>query len=277
MMAFFTSLALGQSTVHFWLAPRTSPGTNPNVQSFVIAVNTATAAEINQRWAQLQDVGISGHIAAGSANYNIDYYSPNHHVWNWHYTDIDQLFDLNTTSFPQCVCADLYDSPSDIDADPAAWIQANGNRYTPAAYRVVARIDPASPDNVANVSNRGRTGGGENALISGFIIHGGQPRTVIVRALGPTLSGYGVQQVVANPKLAVYSGSHRIAQNDDWATDPRAASLTADYPAFEPSDSREAALLLTLLPGAYTLQGESATGVDGVLLLEVYDVDGGGF
>jgi hypothetical protein len=171
------------------------------------------------------------------------------------------------------LCPYLVDNPSDIAADPARWIRENNGLYTPINYEIQKRIDPTRSDALANVSNRGITGAAEKTLITGLIITGGEPRNVVVRALGPSLSAIGVRQAAANPKIEVYMGSERIAVNADWATDERANSLRASYPSLAPTNRKEAALLLTLPPGAYTLHGINEDGSEAVILIEAYDVD----
>lgn len=264
--------AQSTQTYYYWVAsgPPLSP---PGGQSFVIAVDSATAAQIEGIFANGGYPGLSGLIATGVVDYNKDYYAADHHVWNWHFASVDKIFDFNNTAFAGCQCPDLIDSPSDIAADPNAWIQKNGNRYTPKNYVIRHQIDPSKKDSVANVSNRGLTGAGERTLISGFIVTGGEPRNVVVRALGPSLSSSGIQQFVTNPRLVVYQGSQAIAANRDWKKDFRADELSQKYPTLAPGNDNEAAMLLTLLPGAYTLQGISEDGTEGVMILEAYDVD----
>jgi hypothetical protein len=143
-------------------------------------------------------------------------------------------------------------------------------------YFIGAQIDPSKTDAMANVSNRGVAGAGERKLITGLIVTGGTPRNIVVRALGPSLTGAGVQQAAANPKIEVYHGSNRIASNADWKSDPRANSFAQNYPSLIPSNDKEAALWLTLLPGTYTLQGSNEDGTEGIILLEAYDVDSTG-
>ena len=126
---------------------------------------------------------------------------------------------------------------------------------------------------MANVSNRGLTGAGERTLITGLIIKGGEPRNVIVRALGPSLSANGIQQAAGNPKLVVHREGTPLMENADWKEDSRAEELVEKYPTLAPSNEKEAALLLTLLPGSYTLQGINEDGTEGIVLLEAYDVD----
>ena len=72
-----------------------------------------------------------------------------------------------------------------------------------------------------NLSTRGLVGTGDNVLIGGFIVTGTDPKTVVLRALGPSLSGFGLSGVLADPVLSVYNSSHTlIATNDDWQSDP---------------------------------------------------------
>lgn len=265
-------LAHAQDTFYYWVAP--SPLTHrlvPN-ESFVIQVDASTADEIDAIRA-VGVPGISGHIAVGAVDYNKDYFAPGHSVWNWHFASVDAVFDLVNAIFPQCECPYLVANPSDIAADPAGWIAANGPGYGPIAYAVRAKIDPSVPDAVANVSNRAFTGIDEKTAITGFIITGGEPRNVIVRGLGPSLAAQDVAQFVVNPQIEVFQGSSLVATNTDWKTDGRADVISVSYSVLVPSDDREAALLLTLLPGAYTVLTKAEDGSEGVVLTEVYDVD----
>ena len=101
---------------------------------------------------------------------------------------------------------------------------------------------------------------------------------MLVRAVGPTLAQFGLADALAQPQLVVFQNGQVIATNSAWApAADTAASLNAAFDrsgAFRLLDpsSRDAALLLTLAPGAYTLQVKSATGGSGAALLEVYDV-----
>ncbi len=170
-------------------------------ESFAIEVNATQAAEIEAIFKTAGPPGFSGTIAAGSIDYNRNYYAPGQPVWNWHVVSVNQIFDFAKTLFPACECPDLIAKPSEIAANPDEWIKQNGTRYTPIRYSIHRRIDPASRDAVANVSNRGITGQGERKLITGLIITGGTPRNIVVRALGPSLVSAGVRQPAGNPKL----------------------------------------------------------------------------
>jgi hypothetical protein len=258
---------------YFWVTP--PPGLQQDAgESFVIEVDSAAKAEIDAIRANGGSPGFTGRVAAGSVDYNKDYYAPGQPVWNWHVAFVDNIFDRNTTVFPQVVDPNYDADPSDIAVNPEQWILDNGPEYTPRDYFINRQVDPSKKDTMANVSNRGFTGTGEKTLIAGFIITGGEPRNVVVRALGPSLSAFGVQQVVENPKIEVYSPSgERIEANADWKSDHRADQLSASYPSLAPLNEKEAAMLLTLLPGTYTLQGTDENVTEGVMILEVYDVD----
>jgi hypothetical protein len=259
---------------YYWVTPH--PSHQQNTESFVIEVNAASKARIDEIRAQRGAPGFAGRIAAGAVNYNKDYYAPGQPVWNWHVASIDKIFDHNGFFFLLCPPAcdpKHYAMPSDIAADPEQWIQTNGDEYTPALFWILREFDPSERAAVANVSNRGMTGAGEKTLITGLIITGGEPRNVVVRALGPSLGTRGVQQFAANPRLEVYRGSSRIATNSEWATHPRAGRLAEAFPGLVPEDGKEAAIWLTLTPGAYTLHGLNEDGTEGVVLLEAFDVD----
>jgi hypothetical protein len=238
----------------------------------VIEVDGTQAAQIEAIFSKGGRPGVGGRIAAGTVEYNKDYHSPDHRVWNWHYVE-EGIFDFNETGFPACECPFLVANPSDIAANPEQWIEENKG-YTPIRYQIIRRIDPSQRTTMANVSNRGLTGSGERTLITGLIIKGGEPRNVVVRALGPSLSTSGVEQVAGNPTLVVHREGKLMTENADWKNDSRADELAQKYPTLIPSNDKEAAQLLTLLPGAYTLQGINEGGSEGIVLLEAYDVDG---
>ena len=119
-----------------------------------------------------------------------------------------------------------------------------------------------------NISTRGRVLIGAEVMIGGFIIHGNAPRTVVVRARGPSLSAQGVPGVLPNPVLQLYRGQDQIAVNDNWQT--AANHLTLAASGFAPADPLEAAILVTLAPGAYTAIVTGVSGGTGVGIVEVF-------
>lgn len=129
---------------------------------------------------------------------------------------------------------------------------------------------------LVNLSTLGFTGSAENALVAGISVHGTAPKRVLVRAVGPTLVGYGVDGAIANPKLEVYllGTSTPIASNDDWAGTSELKEAFAAAGAFNlPDASRDSAIVLSLLPGGYTIVVTGVNGTTGKALVEIYDIE----
>jgi hypothetical protein len=130
---------------------------------------------------------------------------------------------------------------------------------------------------LVNVSARMNVTTGEGTLIAGLVIVGSAPNTVLIRGVGPTLAVFGVTGVLADPTIAVFSGTTRIASNDNWETGtntvPQMIAANAQVGAFAlQAGSKDAALLVTLPPGNYTVQVTGVANTTGVALVEVYDV-----
>ncbi|MEO6244512.1 MAG: alkaline phosphatase D family protein [Opitutaceae bacterium] len=134
-------------------------------------------------------------------------------------------------------------------------------------------------NSIVNISTLARAGSGADALTSGFVISGSQDRSVLIRAIGPTLSAFGVSDVLAFPVLSVFQSDRLVATNLAWGgTDDAAAD--AMIGAFDRAgafrlldkSSSDAAVVLSLPPGSYTVQVKSGNAVPGTTLLEVYDL-----
>jgi len=131
-----------------------------------------------------------------------------------------------------------------------------------------------SPAELKNLSVRAPVGTGSGVLIAGFVISGNEPKTVLIRGIGPALAGFGVSGALAAPVLSLYnSSSVLMATNSDWGGEPVLAEAMAESGAFALSPgSNDTALLVTLPPGAYTAQVSGANSTTGVGLIEVYEV-----
>jgi hypothetical protein len=125
---------------------------------------------------------------------------------------------------------------------------------------------------LSNLSARGLVGTGDQTLIAGFVIGGSVPKKVLLRAVGPGLSNYGVTGVLADPQLTVFdSAQHVFAQNDNW--DVSLISTFASAGAFALiANSKDAALVLTLAPGVYTAQVSGVGDTTGEALVEIYEL-----
>ena len=133
---------------------------------------------------------------------------------------------------------------------------------------------------LGNISTRAFVQTGDNVMIGGVIVQGTQPRRVIVRAIGPELTRYGVPNPLADPTLELHDSTGAlIASNDNWQHTIIGGIITSDQvPAIRasghaPGDPSESAIIANLPPGNYTaiVRGVSAT--TGVGLVEVYDLD----
>jgi hypothetical protein len=134
-------------------------------------------------------------------------------------------------------------------------------------------VDNGALPRLANLSARVDVLTGDNVMIAGFIIDGSSPKTVAVVATGPSLAAFGIANPLANPTLQLVRQSDHavIASNDDWQTDPNAWQFT--FSPFAPKDPREAAIVRTLEPGAYTAIVSGLNGATGVSVAGVYEMD----
>jgi len=137
---------------------------------------------------------------------------------------------------------------------------------------------------LGNISTRGLVQTGDNVMIGGFIVQGIQPKRVIVRAIGPELSQYGVPNSLPDPTLELHGANGAlIASNDNWMTTIIGGIITQDQVAAirasgrAPSDARESAMIVDLPPGNYTAIVRGKNIIIGVALVEVYDLDNGAF
>jgi uncharacterized delta-60 repeat protein len=129
-------------------------------------------------------------------------------------------------------------------------------------------------DNAAsfqNLSARAHVFTGQRILIAGFIIEGSENKTILLRGIGPSLASFGVPAPLADPTLYLLDHTGAlIAANDNWKATQQAQIQAT---GLAPSNNFEAAILVTLSPGAYTalVQGKAMT--TGIALAQVYDVD----
>jgi len=130
-------------------------------------------------------------------------------------------------------------------------------------------------EKLMNLSSRCQTGVGGQVLIAGFVISGTDPKPVLIRAVGPTLAGFGLVGVLPAARLELSNGE----SGGDWGASPNADAVAAAMTrvgAFPlRRDSRDAAMLVVLRPGAYTATVTGVGGASGVCLVEVYDATEG--
>ncbi len=158
-------------------------------------------------------------------------------------------------------------------------IVPSGTATTGIALAEVYDLDATTvPVQFFSLSTLGFTGTGENVLTPGFIITGDGPKQLLIRAVGPTLGAapYNVPGVLADPQFRVVplGKDLTVASNDNWggsAALQAAFTQTNDFAL--PPASRDAAAIVRLPPGGYTIQASGVGGTTGNVLVEVYDMD----
>ena len=122
-----------------------------------------------------------------------------------------------------------------------------------------------------NISTRARVETGDGVLIAGTIITGNEPKRVMIRAIGPSLTDEGIADALQDPVLQLYGANGAlITENDNWK-DSQQAEIEAT--PLEPTDDRESAIIATLDPNAYTAVVTGRNGTSGVALAEIYDLN----
>jgi hypothetical protein len=113
-------------------------------------------------------------------------------------------------------------------------------------------------------------------MIGGFIVQGTAPKRVIVRAIGPDLTQYGVPNALADPTLELHDGTGAlIASNDNWVNTIFGGIITTNQVAeirvsgYAPGDGRESAIIADLPAGNYTAIVRGVNNTTGVALVEV--------
>ena len=124
----------------------------------------------------------------------------------------------------------------------------------------------------------GRVGPDAETLIAGFNINSGTRKTLI-RAMGPALGSLGVEDALADPRVALFDSEGRIiAESDNWSTGTAAETAALVAAAAKTGavplriGSQDAAVITTLPQGSYTIQASGAGKSSGVTLLELFEI-----
>ena len=166
--------------------------------------------------------------------------------------------------------------PGDIDRDG----RVDFLSATPDSLVFYRNLHPLVAGRLANLSVRTQAGAGDATLIAGVALGAAPPgatptKPLLVRAIGPTLSAFGVDGVLADPAVTLAPlGGAALASNDNWSGTAALKTAFASVGAFTLANdsSRDAALLVSPPPGAYTA---TVSGGSGVALVEVYDAGTG--
>jgi len=155
-----------------------------------------------------------------------------------------------------------------------------GPAPTPTPTATATPTPSATPaSRLGNISTRAFVQTGDNVMIGGLILQGSEPKRVIIRAIGPELTGFGVPNVLADPTLELHDSTGAlIASNDSWLHTIIGGIITGDQvrdirsSGHAPTDPRESAIIAELLPGNYTAIVRGVNDTMGVALVEAYDL-----
>ena len=169
----------------------------------------------------------------------------------------------------------------------AAYASLSGNLYSinlqsglatligaiggPEPIEPIVDIAATVQTRLVNISTRGRVGQGQDALIGGFIARGASKTTIVIRGIGPSLTGAGIPSPLPDPVLTLYdSNGIALSSNDDWPSSLQAEQIIAA--GLAPTSPLESAILAVLSPGAYTAIVAGKGGATGIAVVEVYQL-----
>jgi hypothetical protein len=169
---------------------------------------------------------------------------------------------------------------ADLPAGSYTAIVRGVNNTTGVALVEVYCLSPETNSILGNISARSFVQTGDNVMIGGFMVQGTEPKRVIIRAIGPELTQYGVPDALANPTLELHDGRGAlIASNNNWASTIIGGIITANQvrdiqnSGHAPGDPLDSAIIADLPAGSYTAIVRGVNNTTGVALVEVYDLD----
>jgi hypothetical protein len=132
-------------------------------------------------------------------------------------------------------------------------------------------LDATVDSKLANISTRGFVATGDNVMIGGTIIMGSAPTRVLLRAIGPSLTNFGVPNALPDPTLELRDGNGElIAANDNWRSDQEAEIIATGIP---PTNNLESAIARDVAPGNYTAIVRGVNSTTGVAVVEAYGLN----
>jgi hypothetical protein len=152
-------------------------------------------------------------------------------------------------------------------------VQVSGS----TAGNVIVEAYDAGPGNTArftSIAARNFVGTGGDILIAGFTIDGTGSKNLLIRAAGPSLGALGVPGTLVDPKLEIFTATAvpvKVAENDNFAGAVDTLARTLGGFGFVPG-ARDAAILVSLPAGGYTVQVSGLNNGTGEAIIEVYEV-----
>jgi len=147
-------------------------------------------------------------------------------------------------------------------------LSANDGVHTVAYDAMIVHVTTQSA--LADISTRVNVQTGQSVSVGGFIIGSTAPKNVVIRAMGPTLSAFGIEGSLSDPTLELWDSSGNLLQtNDNWKDTQEQAIRDVQL---APSNDLESAIIVSLPPGAYTAVVKGKNNTTGIGLVEVYDL-----
>jgi cyclophilin family peptidyl-prolyl cis-trans isomerase len=161
--------------------------------------------------------------------------------------------------------------PSDTNGAAYTAVLRGANNSTGVGVVDVYDLDSGSGSTLLNISTRGQVGTDPNALFAGFTLGGTDSKQILVRAVGPSLTAFGVPNALTDPMLDLFNGQGtKIDSNDDWMSSPQKTQIQSS--GLAPTNAKESAILRTLAAGPYTAVVHGTNGGTGVGSVEVYQL-----
>jgi CSLREA domain-containing protein len=263
------------------ISTRLQVGTGNNVlfAGFIIQGNASKTVLIRSAGPSLTSFGLSGALS----NPQLELHDVNNTIGtndNWQTTQLGGVIISDQVAAIQNSGAAPLDpaEPAIIATLPAggytAIVQGVGGTEGIATVEVYD-LSPNNGATLANISTRGFIQTGDNVMIGGFIVVG-QSLQVLIRATGPSLIPFGIDNALANPQLELHDANGTLAGNDDWQTTQLGGIIASDQSAaiqnsgLAPGNPAESAIIATLPPGGYTAIAQGVNGGTGVGLVEVF-------
>ena len=226
----------------------------------------------------LEQFGVAGFMA----DPRLDVFSGQAHLW-----DNDNWSDAEPGSSPAAVAVAVSAFPLPIGSNDAALVlvlppglysahlRGSDGGGGVALFEIYDAIEGDPTSRLVNLSLRGKVGAGENVLIVGMVVGGTRPTRLLVRAVGPGLTAFGVPDVLAQPRMSVFREEAKLLRsNAGWTSDGFrhdlvvAAESVGAFPLAE--GSADSAMILLVDPGLYTLQVVGVGAATGEAMAEIY-------
>jgi hypothetical protein len=158
-----------------------------------------------------------------------------------------------------------------LQPGPYTVFESGKNGTTGVGLIEVYDVDVLSASYLSNISTRGLVQADNNVMIGGFIVSGASgPINLVVRALGPTLTSFGVPNALADPTLQLYDGDGTVIRFDNNWKDSQQTEIQNS--GRNPPNDLEPAIAVTVSPGNYTAIVRGNNNTTGIGLVEVYQV-----